>query len=272
MKTFSLSALLIICLSTLLHAEERQFDLSKLKQLDPEKIKELRARYGQKMANALPPTESDIAYGKHERNRLDLWKAKSRKPSPVLVYIHGGAFRMGDKKMIHAQIPVQDYLDQGVSCISVNYPFMQHTNDDIQAIYRHCEDALDYIIRNAKEWNIDPKRISLAGASAGAAISQNIGYSTDKVHTLIAFNQPKKTDRMILPQVKKGGPPTFIYHENDADDRMHPPECARMLKEACDEKGIECHLYGTGDNTLPKLPNGETPEAAVLDFLMKKWK
>src|SRR5919109_664222 len=36
------------------------------------------------------PTHADVAYGTHERNVLDVWVAKSDKPAPLLVYIHGG--------------------------------------------------------------------------------------------------------------------------------------------------------------------------------------
>jgi acetyl esterase/lipase len=259
-----LIALLIVCLSGISSGQRPQ--------LSPEQIERWKERFENQKANQIDATESDIAYGKHERNRLDLWKAKSRTPTPVLVYFHGGGFKFGDKDMIHAQIRIKDYLDNGASCISVNYPFLQDTGNDYEEIFRHCDDALDFILKHADEWNIDPKRISFAGASAGAAISQRIGYSSRKVHSLVAFNQPMMTERMILPHVRRGGPPTFIYHDNGKDDRMHPPECAKMLKKACDKHGIECHLYGTGDNTIEKIPNRKSPEAAVLEFFLEKWK
>ena len=43
----------------------------------------------------IKPTHSDIVYGSHQRNRLDLWLAKSGKPMPLLVCIHGGGFAGG---------------------------------------------------------------------------------------------------------------------------------------------------------------------------------
>ena len=43
------------------------------------------------------PDVRDARYGPHERNVLDLWKAKSDRPAPLLVFIHGGGFRAGDK-------------------------------------------------------------------------------------------------------------------------------------------------------------------------------
>ena len=39
------------------------------------------------------PTHADISYGPHERHVLDFFKADSDKPTPVLVFIHGGDSR-----------------------------------------------------------------------------------------------------------------------------------------------------------------------------------
>ena len=37
-----------------------------------------------------PPTQANVAYGTHERQVLDFWKAESAKPTPLLFHIHGG--------------------------------------------------------------------------------------------------------------------------------------------------------------------------------------
>ena len=46
------------------------------------------------------PFYSDIQYGKHERNVLDFWKAKSEKPTPVAFIIHGGGWKGGSKERL----------------------------------------------------------------------------------------------------------------------------------------------------------------------------
>ena len=47
------------------------------------------------------PDVVNLRYGPHDRNVLDLWKAKPRsgvdEPTPVVFFYHGGAFRTGDK-------------------------------------------------------------------------------------------------------------------------------------------------------------------------------
>ena len=41
------------------------------------------------------PTFADVPYGKHERNILDFWQAKSEAPTPVVFIIHGGGWTAG---------------------------------------------------------------------------------------------------------------------------------------------------------------------------------
>src|SRR3954468_9075039 len=39
-----------------------------------------------------------VPYGKHERQVLDFYQAKSDTPTPVVFHIHGGGWQGGDKK------------------------------------------------------------------------------------------------------------------------------------------------------------------------------
>ena len=63
------------------------------------------------------PDVKDAKYGPHQRNVLDLWKAKSDKPTPLVVFIHGGGFRAGDKSNLAAgllaQLPEGGHLGGG---------------------------------------------------------------------------------------------------------------------------------------------------------------
>src|SRR5262245_40151966 len=42
------------------------------------------------------PTAANVAYGTHERQVLDFWQARSDRPTPLVLYIHGGGWQNGD--------------------------------------------------------------------------------------------------------------------------------------------------------------------------------
>jgi len=114
------------------------------------------------------PTQSNVPYGPHERNVLDLWLAKSAAPTPLVVYIHGGGFVNGDKSGANPDA-IRRCLDAGVSFMSINYRFRQHAA--IQDILRDAARAIQFVRWRAAEYNIDPQRIASFGGSAGAGTS-----------------------------------------------------------------------------------------------------
>src|SRR4051812_45196208 len=67
-----------------------------------------------------PPDLVNVHYGPHERNVLDLWKAKIEKPAPLVVFIHGGGFQGGSKEAAPPGL-VQGCLQAGISVMAINY-------------------------------------------------------------------------------------------------------------------------------------------------------
>lgn len=124
----------------------------------------------------LPPDLANEHYGPHERHVLDLWKAKSDKPAPLLVFIHGGGFRAGSKESV-SQGTVAGLLSKGVSVMAINYRFSPEVT--FPAHYMDCARAIQSARLHAKEWNIDPKRVGASGGSAGAGTSLWIGFHDD---------------------------------------------------------------------------------------------
>ncbi|MDB6120213.1 MAG: alpha/beta hydrolase, partial [Verrucomicrobiaceae bacterium] len=81
-------------------------------------------RNGADSPNAIKPDMINIAYGPHERNVLDFWKAKADKPTALVVFIHGGGFRAGSKENYWPDAKLAEMLKSGVSCASVNYRYL----------------------------------------------------------------------------------------------------------------------------------------------------
>ncbi len=116
-------------------------------------------------------TERDLAYGPHERHRLDLFHAPDgTRDKPVLVYVHGGGFVQGDKRA--PGLPFYDNFGAwaaltGAVGVTVTYRLApQHPwpagAEDLAA-------ALDLLQAQVAARGGDPQSIFLVGQSAGAA-------------------------------------------------------------------------------------------------------
>jgi len=119
----------------------------------------------------------DVAYGEHKLQRFDLWPVPDAdKPTPLVIFIHGGGFRSGDKAMVRAQT-IEKFREAGIAFASLNYrlsdsgpyPIMMHD----------AARGLQTIRHRAAEWNIDPDRIACYGGSAGAGISMWLAFHDD---------------------------------------------------------------------------------------------
>lgn len=119
---------------------------------------------------AVKPDFADVAYGAHERDRVDLYLAKgTTRPTPLVVLIHGGGFRGGDKAHWGNDRTLQELLARGVSCAAINYPFLEHM--PVQDILHHCARSVQFLRSKAGEWNLDKNRFAAMGGSAGAGTS-----------------------------------------------------------------------------------------------------
>jgi len=53
----------------------------------------------------LTPTVANLASGSHERQVLDFWKAKSARPTHLVLYIHGGGWQASNKNSLSGPRP-----------------------------------------------------------------------------------------------------------------------------------------------------------------------
>ena len=127
------------------------------------------------------PTQANVAYGTHERQVLDFYKAESAAPTPVVFHIHGGGWVAGDKKGVSS---LEKYLAAGISVVSINYRYS--TQAQIAGVKPPVEwpiadaaRALQFVRSKAKEWNLDKQRIGATGGSAGACSSLWLAFHAD---------------------------------------------------------------------------------------------
>ncbi len=122
------------------------------------------------------PTHANVPYGEHERQVLDFWQARSDKPTPVLVFIHGGGFVGGSKDHVSRPM-IARFRAAGISFASINYRYT--TQARYPAPMLDGARAIQFLRSKATEWNIDPTRIGAFGGSAGAGISMWLAFHED---------------------------------------------------------------------------------------------
>jgi acetyl esterase/lipase len=120
----------------------------------------------------------DVAYGKSEQQRMDVYLPRHAAGAPVIVMVHGGGWRRGDKG---AQGVVQNkmsrWTSQGFIFISINYRLLPEAAPIEQA--HDVARALAAAQGKAEEWGGDPEKFILMGHSAGAHLSTLLAASPE---------------------------------------------------------------------------------------------
>ncbi len=120
----------------------------------------------------------DIAYvtNGHERQKLDLYvPSAGDKPLPLIVWIHGGAFKMGSKEGVPFDPPPLAYLEQGYAVASLNYRFSQHALFPAQT--QDCKAAVRWLRTHAAQYHLNPNKFGAWGPSAGGHLSAMLGVT-----------------------------------------------------------------------------------------------
>ncbi|MGH8977787.1 MAG: alpha/beta hydrolase, partial [Acidimicrobiia bacterium] len=162
---------------------------------------------------------------------LDLYlpaRADGCAATPLVAYVHGGAFVTGDKSNRIAD-KVQLFTGEGWAFASLNYrlvddPGAGATNGEYPASERDIAAALAYLADRAPEFDIDPHRLMILGHSAGAFLVALV--STDESFAEgagidladIVCTAPLDTTYDIPAQVASGGTEEAMFRNAFGDD------------------------------------------------------
>jgi acetyl esterase/lipase len=98
-------------------------------------------------------------------------KPQPADPMPVLVWVHGGAWRSGSKEG-HMTLP---FAQRGYFTASIEYRLSQEAKFPAQI--EDCKAAIRWLRAHAKEYGLDPDRIGVWGSSAGGHLVALLGTS-----------------------------------------------------------------------------------------------
>ena len=117
----------------------------------------------------------DIAYitDGHERQKLDLYVPNEGENLPLIIWVHGGAWRGGNKE----RYAPMEYLKTGYAGASINYRLSQHAIFPAQI--EDVKAAVRWLRANAETYRLNPNRFAAWGASAGGHLVAMLGTTGD---------------------------------------------------------------------------------------------
>lgn len=221
---------------------------------------------------AVTPVYSDVSYGEHKAQAVDVYLPDSDKPTPAMLFVHGGGWRGGSKKNVPAFL--KDAVAAGwLAVVSVEYRFTNVATHPAQT--NDCLRAVQFVRSKAKKWNIDPARLGITGGSAGGHLSMFVATHPDLADS--ASNDPvTKQSSRVQCTVPFAGPSDWslletINHSHPAYRQLigHLPDTpfAELQKEKIKDVSPVTHVssddppmmivHGDADVIVP-FPHAES--------------
>ena len=127
--------------------------------------------------------------GEKEKLLLDVYSphGDTLRKRPLVVFVHGGGFTGGDKKVGYPLLFSYGLARRGYVCGSINYRLgveePKSEKSYFEAMYRAVQDtkaAIRFFRKNAAQYGIDTTQIYLMGGSAGAMTALHAAYLDEK--------------------------------------------------------------------------------------------
>ncbi len=118
---------------------------------------------------------NDIEYAKVGNHRLllDVYLPTDVKTPPLVMWVHGGAWRSGSR----SKMPLLDLVKSGFAVASVDYRLSPVAKFPAQI--HDCKAAIRFMRASAKRFGINGERVGVAGSSAGGHLAALIGVSNN---------------------------------------------------------------------------------------------
>jgi len=131
-----------------------------------------------------------VAYGPTEAEKLDIYKTRRQK-APVVIYIHGGAWRNGTARDF--AFPAEMFMNAGAHFVVPDFVQVQEAGGSLLPMIEQVRRAVTWVYKNAASFGGDAERIFITGHSSGAHLA-GVTLVTDWAN-----------DYGLPPDVIKGG-------------------------------------------------------------------
>jgi acetyl esterase/lipase len=109
----------------------------------------------------------NVRYGPDPAQRMDIYAPDAAQAAPIILMVHGGAWRFGDKNsrgVVHNK--VERWVPRGFVFVSINYRMLPSA--DVLQQAADVSRALAYAQQHANGWGASANKVILIGHSAGA--------------------------------------------------------------------------------------------------------
>jgi acetyl esterase/lipase len=241
---------------------------------------------------------ADLAFREVDgwRGAIDLYLPEGSGPHPVLLYLHGGGWRVGSKAAAAAHAPY--WCAMGLAVASASYRLVGTA--PAPAAMEDTQAAFDWLIEHGSERGFDPGRIIICGHSAGAVLALAAAYRHNPAPAavigwsahgdLLAYHETRNARgepmewlaKSVDPDgyahafsplhlVRPGLPPTLLIHSDR--DPIAAYDAVTRLAGALTEAGADAELVTMRSDfhLPPEHPVAEVERAHALtrDFLAR---
>ncbi len=217
----------------------------------------LQAQPGKPNTSQIKNKWLDVAYATaSQAQKLDIYlPQEGNGPFPVIVSIHGGAFKGGDK--VDGQVtPMLDGLKRGYAVVSINYRLSGEAIFPAQ-IY-DVKAAIRWIRANAKQYKFNPDQIAAWGGSAGGNLAALVGTSGNvKELEDLSMGNPSQSSRVQVV-IDWFGPTDFLK----MDEQLKASGVKNPQPHSIPDSP-ESELIGKNLTDAPELAQKANPETYI---------
>ncbi len=182
------------------------------------------------------PSFADLAYAEQSpAQKLDLYLPKSGgEPAPLVIWIHGGGFMVGDKRSMsrrdfgpppkpagpmgpfQVQVPdVAALMAKGYAVVSLNYRLGPTMSDAALSAVRDGKAAVRFLRAHAGQYHLDAAKFAVWGNSAGGYMAAVLGATGDQASV---FDDPSLGNAAVSSAVQA----VIVWF--GAEDRLRDPK------------------------------------------------
>lgn len=198
-----------------------------------------------------PPADARIAYGSDPNQffelRLPKGGKKSRNCFPLVINIHGGYWR-ASYNLDHAGHLCAALGTKGVATANLEYRRVGNEGGGWPNTFADIRSAYNFLLQNASQHNLDPRKFLIVGHSAGAQLALCLAGHEPRVTRVVslagvvdlqrAYQMHLSNDAVV--EFLRGTPSQVPDHYGEADPlQLSIPQARQWL------------IHGSADEVVP---------------------